>query len=71
LQKVKASELKVGNIIKVIEDQPVPCDILLISSSDDTGICFVTTANLDGETNLKVSAEQYCNIIILWHHLED
>lgn len=37
------------------EDQAVPCDILLISSSDDTGVCFVTTANLDGETNLKVS----------------
>jgi P-type E1-E2 ATPase len=48
-------ELRVGDIVKLVLDQPVPCDVLLISSSDDTGVCFVTTANLDGETNLKVS----------------
>ncbi|XP_059473121.1 phospholipid-transporting ATPase IF isoform X2 [Neocloeon triangulifer] len=50
---VKAMDLRVGEIVKITENQPVPCDILLISSSDDAGVCFVTTANLDGETNLK------------------
>jgi hypothetical protein len=44
----------VGEIVLVVEDQPVPCDILLLSSSGENGVCHVTTANLDGETSLKV-----------------
>ncbi|CAB3364729.1 Hypothetical predicted protein [Cloeon dipterum] len=52
-ETVKACDLRVGEIVKILDEQPVPCDILLISSSDDAGICYVTTANLDGETNLK------------------
>ena len=28
--------------------------MVLLSSSDEEGSCFITTANLDGETNLKV-----------------
>ena len=32
----------------------IPCDIVLLSSSDIRGECYITTANLDGETNLKV-----------------
>lgn len=31
----------------------MPCDIVLIRSSDPHGKCYVTTANLDGESNLK------------------
>ncbi len=29
-------------------------DIVLISTSDENGLCFIETAELDGETNLKV-----------------
>ena len=36
-------------------NEPVPCDMLILSSSNEDGTCYITTANLDGETNLKVS----------------
>ncbi|KAF4521584.1 hypothetical protein B566_EDAN001304 [Ephemera danica] len=52
-KEVKALEIRVGEIVRVVEDQPVPCDILLMGSSAENGICHVTTANLDGETSLK------------------
>lgn len=34
-------------------DQPFPCDLLLLYSQTDDNKCYITTANLDGETNLK------------------
>lgn len=35
------------------KDEDIPCDILLLYSSNDTGFTFVDTMALDGETNLK------------------
>ena len=40
--------------MKVKADEEFPCDLVLLSSEDPEGNCHVTTANLDGETNLKV-----------------
>ena len=35
-------------------NEEFPADMVLLSSSHDDGTCYITTANLDGETNLKV-----------------
>ena len=46
--------MQVGEIIKVEKDHFFPADLLLVSSTNDDGIAYVETMNLDGETNLKI-----------------
>ena len=50
-KEVKWCDIKVGEILKVTKDEPIRTDLLLISSPKD--VVFVSTVNLDGETNLK------------------
>ncbi|CAN6597587.1 phospholipid-transporting ATPase Dnf1p [Trichomonascus vanleenenianus] len=42
-----------GDIVKVRENEEFPADLVVISSSDSDGACYIETRNLDGETNLK------------------
>ena len=44
----------VGDIIRVQSEEPFPADIVLLASSEPEGLCYIETANLDGETNLKI-----------------
>jgi phospholipid-translocating ATPase len=46
-------KLEVGDVVLLKENDSVPADMVVLSSSDADGICFVETKNLDGETNLK------------------
>lgn len=46
-------KLAVGDLICLKEDDAIPADMIVLSSSDQDGNCFVETKNLDGETNLK------------------
>lgn len=47
-------QVNVGDIVRVLSDDEVPADIVVLSTSDDDGACYIETRNLDGETNLKV-----------------
>jgi len=51
--KEKCYLINVGNIIKVIKDEMVPADLLIIKTSLHNGFCYMQTSNIDGETTLK------------------
>ncbi|KAG1457835.1 hypothetical protein G6F46_009262 [Rhizopus delemar] len=52
-EHVKWKELNVGDYVKIENDQDIPADIVILSTSETDNICYVETQNLDGETNLK------------------
>ncbi|KAL6582229.1 Alanine--tRNA ligase [Orobanche minor] len=52
-QQKKWKDICVGEIIKVSKNDTLPCDMVLLLTSDTTGVAYVQTTNLDGESNLK------------------
>lgn len=46
-------KLQVGDFVLLRENDQIPADLVLLSTSDPDGMAFVETKNLDGETNLK------------------
>ncbi|XP_047316022.1 phospholipid-transporting ATPase 1 [Impatiens glandulifera] len=49
----KWKDIQVGEIIKIHANETIPCDMVVLSTSDPSGVAYVYTTNLDGESNLK------------------
>lgn len=61
-------DVNVGEFIRVRSDEEVPADIVILSTSDAEGNCYIETKNLDGETNLKTKTSLACGGSISHSH---
>jgi phospholipid-translocating ATPase len=52
--------VQVGDFVRIYNDDPIPADVVVLSTSDPDGACYVETKNLDGETNLKLRHALQC-----------
>lgn len=56
IKKIKWKDVQVGDWMVLNKWEDIPADIVVLASPNKEGNCYVSTANLDGETNLKRKA---------------
>lgn len=49
----KWKNIQAGEVVKIYAEETIPCDMVLLGTSDPSGIAYILTMNLDGESNLK------------------
>jgi phospholipid-translocating ATPase len=46
-------DIRVGDMVKILDNEPIPADVMICATSEEEDVAFIETKNLDGETNLK------------------
>lgn len=49
----KWKKIQAGEVVKMWANETIPCDMVILGTSDPSGIAYIQTMNLDGESNLK------------------
>lgn len=49
----KWKKIQAGEVVKIFADETIPADMVLLGTSDPSGLAYIQTMNLDGESNLK------------------
>ncbi|KAL2330514.1 hypothetical protein Fmac_018095 [Flemingia macrophylla] len=49
----KWKRIQAGEVVKIFADETIPADMVLLGTSDQSGLAYIQTMNLDGESNLK------------------
>eukprot|EP00929_Paragymnodinium_shiwhaense_P044667 TRINITY_DN22899_c0_g4_i1.p1 TRINITY_DN22899_c0_g4~~TRINITY_DN22899_c0_g4_i1.p1 ORF type:complete len:2368 (+),score=641.18 TRINITY_DN22899_c0_g4_i1:172-7275(+) len=52
-REVRWKDVTVGSYLRLWRDDPIPADIVLLSTSHEDGVAYVDTVQLDGEMSLK------------------
>lgn len=52
---IKWSNVKVGQVLKVLSDEDIPADLLCLYCHLDDNVCYIKTTNLDGALFLVVT----------------
>jgi len=59
VKTVQSQNIEVGDIILLRDEEMVPCDAVILTTSNKLRHVYVETSNLDGEANLKVKKYFY------------
>ena len=51
-------DVKIGDIVMLHNRETIPADMVMLACNDKNNLVYVMTANLDGETNLKLRTVQ-------------
>lgn len=51
---IASKDINVGMIIKIVQGQRVPADLVLFKTTEQSGSVFIKTDQLDGETDWKL-----------------
>ena len=59
-EEKKWKDIQVGDVVRIESDDFIPADVIVLSTSEPEGLCYIETANLDG-----------CVPCLAWHAASD